>query len=166
MNTTTSTSRILGEAKRKVSPPTEEELTDPRRAYYYAINVIGGRWPEGEAAIAMSPTWAYPYARNVIGGRWPEGEAAIAKSPNDAYSYAKEVLKGRWPEAERPEAEAAIATSSWWGYRYARDVIGGRFPEGEPAIATEPRLAKLYLKQFPEAKLEWAMNGWIDWLDL
>ena len=83
MNTTTSTSRILGEAKRKVSPPTEEELTDPRRAYYYAINVIGGRWPEAEATIAKSPDYA-----------------------------------------------------------------------------------KFYLEAFPEAKLEWAMNGLIDWLDL
>ena len=64
------------------------------------------------------------------------------------------------------EGEVAIAKDPYWAFNYARYNIKGRFPEGEPAIATEPRLAKLYLKQFPEAKLEWAMNGWIDWLDL
>jgi hypothetical protein len=31
---------------------------------------------------------------------------------------------------------------------------------------TNPHLAKSYLELFPEAKLEWIMNGWIDWLDL
>jgi len=46
--------RILGEAK-KVRPPTEREQTDPYWAYTYAINVIGGRWPEGEAVIATDP---------------------------------------------------------------------------------------------------------------
>jgi hypothetical protein len=109
MNTTTSTSRILGEAKRKVRPPTEKELTDPH--------------------------WAHHYARDVIEGRFPEGEAAIATVP-------------------------ALA------YYYARDIIGGRFPEGEAAIATDPLWTKLYLKAFPEAKLTFAMNGWLDWLDL
>jgi hypothetical protein len=27
-------------------------------------------------------------------------------------------------------------------------------------------VTQTYLELFPEAKLEWAMNGWIDWLDL
>ena len=80
MNTT---DRILGEAKRKVRPPTEKELTDPGLAYLYA-----------------------------------------------------------------------------------RDVIRGRWPEGEPAIATSPYYSKEYLELFPQARLEFAMNGWIDWLDL
>ena len=44
--------------------------------------------------------------------------------------------------------------------------LGGRFPEGEAAIATDPQAAYSYLKAFPDAKLEWAMNGWLDWLDL
>jgi hypothetical protein len=108
MNTT---DRILGEAKRKVRPPTEKEQTDPLNAYYYAKDVIGGRFPEGEAAIATDPRWAHEYARDVIGGRWPEGEAAIATGPDPYYTLA-------------------------------------------------------YLGLFPEAKLEWAMNGWLDWLDL
>jgi hypothetical protein len=41
-------------------------------------------------------------------------------------------------------------------------------PEGEKAIATSgnEEAIKAYAKKFPEAKLEWAMNGWLDWLDL
>jgi hypothetical protein len=109
MNTTTSTSRILGEAKRKVRPPTEKDLTNPY--------------------------WANDYARHVLKGRFPEGEAAIATDPYVAYVYARDVLKGR-------------------------------FPEGEAAIATDEYCANQYLIEFPEAKLTFAMNGWLDWLDL
>ena len=97
--------RILGES---VRPPTEREQTDPYFAYRYARYVIGGRWPEAEAAIATKPEWAYHYARYVIEGRWPEGE---------------------------------------------------------PAIATDPYWAERYIKRFPEAKREWTMRGWLDWLD-
>jgi hypothetical protein len=81
--------------------------------------------------------------------------------PRSAFNYAKYVLKGRFPEGE-----AAIATDdTYYAYEYARDVIGGRFPEGEAVIATDPYRAKDYLEAFPEAKLEWAINGWLDWLD-
>ena len=94
--------------------------------------------------------------------RFPEAEAAIAKDPLWAYSYASQVLKGRWPEGE-----PAIATNSFTALYYAKDVIKGRWPEGEEAIATStPEFVKYYLEKFPEAKLEWAMNGWLDWLDL
>jgi hypothetical protein len=126
------TSRIIGEAIE----------TDPQAAYYYAKDVLNGRFPEGEAAIAKDTRWSYYYARDVIGGRWPRGEAAIAKDPQDAY----------------------------FAYLYARDVLKGRFPKGEPAIAKDNYYAPLYvqhiLKEFPEAKLEWVLKGWLDWLDL
>ena len=65
----------------------------------------------------------------------------------------------------RPPTEKEL-THPRSAYNYAKDVIGGRFPECEEAIAKDPDYAKLYLEQFPEAKLEWAMNGLIDWLDL
>jgi hypothetical protein len=77
--------------------------TSPYSAYHYAREVIGGRWPEGEAAIATSPYSAYYYARDVIGGRWPEGEAAIATSPD----YAKFYLK------QFPEAKLEWAMNGW-----------------------------------------------------
>ena len=65
-----------------------------------------------------------------------------------------------------PEGEAVIATDPYWAYMYARHIIGGRWPEGEATIAKDPIWAEKYLELFPEAKLEWAMNGWLDWLDL
>jgi hypothetical protein len=70
------------------------ELTDPYWAYYYALYVIKGRWPEAEATIAKNPEWAYYYAANVIGGRWPEAEAAIANS-DYKYMYLK-----KFPDAK------------------------------------------------------------------
>jgi hypothetical protein len=81
--------------------------------------------------------------------------------PYQAHRYAEYVIRGRFPEGE-----AAIATVPAPAYYYARDIIGGRFPEGEAAIAKDPPYAELYLKAFPVSKLEWAMNGWLDWLDL
>ena len=93
--------RILGESK--VRPPTEEELTDPHRAYDYAINVIGGRWPEAEETLART-------------------------------------LKD--------------TSGSEWGEEFTdRDAVN--------------ELVRTYIKAFPEvSKLEWVMNGWLDWLDL
>ena len=73
--------------------------------------------------------------------------------------YAKEVIKGRWPEGE-----AAILRDPGTSVRYARDIIKGRWPEAEEAIATStPEFVKYYLEKFPEAKLSWAMKGWLDW---
>jgi hypothetical protein len=127
-----SVDRILGEAK--VRPPTKRELTDPEQAYWYAKDIIKGRWPEGEAAISKHPYWAYYYARDVIKGRWPEGESTIAKDSQEAYWYAKDIINGRWPEGEE-----AIANSDY------KDE---------------------YLIHFPDAKDDWAVNGWLDWLDI
>jgi hypothetical protein len=107
------------------------------------------------------PHGAYFYAEEKLRmGRFPEGEPAIATDPYWAYMYARHIIKGRWPEAE-----ATIATSPW-GFPYAWHVIGGRWPEGEATIAKDPIWAEKYLELFPEAKLEWVMNGWLDWLDL
>ena len=85
--------RILGEAKAKVRPPTEQELTGPENAYFYARGIIKGRWPEGEEAIAQVPYYRYRYAMDVIGGRWPEAEETIAKS-----EYKNKYLKA-FPDA-------------------------------------------------------------------
>ena len=106
------------------------------------------------------PEKAYFYAeRRMV--RFPEGEAAIATDPYWAYHYARHVIKGRFPEGE-----ATIAKDPLDAINYAWNVIGGRWPEGEATIAKDPTWAKKYLIRFPDAKLEWAMNGWLDWLDL
>jgi hypothetical protein len=78
-----------------------------------------------------------------------------------AYWYAKDVLKGRFPEGEK-----AIATDPVVSYAYARDVLKARFQEGEVAIVAHPSCVTNYLRLFPEAKLDWAMNGLIDWTEL
>ena len=110
MNTSNTTSRILGEAKR---PPTEMELNDPQQAYKYARDIIEGRWPEGEAAMAKDPFSAYYYAMDVIKDPFPEGEAAIATDSYGAYYYAKYAIKGRFPEGE-----ATIAKDTKYSKKY------------------------------------------------
>jgi len=44
-------------------------------------------------AIASDPHWAYYYAHDIIKGRFPEGEKAIASDPKWASAY-KEFLNG------------------------------------------------------------------------
>ena len=82
-------------------------------------------------------------------------------TPHWAFNYARYDMKGRFPEGE-----AALATDPKWAHFYARDVLKGRFPEAESVIATHEWAADQYLREFPQARLEWVMNGWIDWLDL
>jgi hypothetical protein len=83
--------------------------------------------------------------------------------PDLAYSYAQDVIKGPWPKGEK-----AIARYPYPAYNYAKYILKGRFPAGEKAIALSYSGApwrEEYLEKFPEAKLEWIMNGWLDWLD-
>lgn len=90
-------------------------VQDPQGASVYAIEAIGGRWPEAESAIAQDTWAAFNYARWAIRGRWPEGEKVIAQDPDFATSYAHDVIKGRWPEAE-----LVIAQNSGAARRYNR----------------------------------------------
>ena len=83
------------------------------------------------------------------------------RHPYLALLYAEWVIKGRWPEAE-----AVIAKDPMAAYYYAEAVLKGRFPEGEATIAKDPDYSTLYIYAFPEVKLEWAINGWLDWTDL
>jgi hypothetical protein len=157
---------------------------DPVWAYQIAAD-SGKRFLPGEKAISRHPEMAYQYAKNIIRGRWPEGEAAIKRDPFKAYYYAKDTLKDRWPEAEKyiirndtaaglytfnvihgpwPEAEEAIAKDSVYAILYAEKILKGRFFAGEKTIANSSQRDR-YLRSFPEARDDWAMNGWIDWLD-
>ena len=72
--------------------------TDPYYAYYYARQIINGRWLEAEKIIINDPIWAYEYAQNIIKGRWKEAENIIAKDPFYAFFYAKNIMKGKLPE--------------------------------------------------------------------
>lgn len=64
-----------------------------------------------------------------------------------------------------PSEEAIIAKDPEVAYLYAKNVLKDRFLEGEAAIASSEYYKKVYLEAFPDAKDDWAMNGWIDWLD-
>jgi hypothetical protein len=121
----------------------------PSLAYYYAKNVIGDRWSEGESAIAKDAELAYYYARSIIKDRWPEVEPVIMKDPYLAYYYAKDVIGGRWPEAE-PEIANMSEEDTELAYNYAKDVIGGRWPEAEPEIAKDIKWAYMYAKSIIE----------------
>ena len=85
------------------------ELSSPERAYWYAIGVIQGRFPQGEAVIAQDAGYAYHYALHIIRGRFPQGEEAIAQDAGYAYWYAIYVIKDRFPEGEAVIAQAPMS---------------------------------------------------------
>ena len=128
-------------------------MRNPGEAYYYAKDVIKGRWPEAEPYIiqgansndkfSIGISIIVNYARDIIGGRWPEAEPVIMKNPEYAYQYARDVIGGRWPKAE-----PYIMKDPVWALFYARDVIGGRWPEAEPVIMKSPRRSAEYAKLF------------------
>jgi len=73
-------------------------LKDAFYSYFYAKDVIEGRWEKGEAIISKDTFYSYYYALHVIKGRWEPGEAAISKNAHYSCRYAKEVIKGRLPD--------------------------------------------------------------------
>ena len=64
-------------------------LKNPKWAYWYAYEVIKGRWEEAEPFIIKDPQYAYRYSRNIIKGRFKEAEPFFMKDPHEAYMYAK-----------------------------------------------------------------------------
>jgi hypothetical protein len=99
-------------------PPTQHELTDPKAAFYYARDVIKGRWEQGEPIIATAPQWAYSYAISVIKERFELGEATIATVSVCAYWYALYVINGRFELGE-----SIISTDGYFAYEYAKDFL-------------------------------------------
>lgn len=128
------------------------KANSPSTAFHYANEVLNGRFPEGEAAIATSVEYSYEYALDVLRGRFPEGEAIIATNGEYAYRYALKILKKRFPQGE-----PAIAKSAMASYHYAIHVVRGRFPEGEAAIGEDNNYAEDYAVKvikgrFPEGE--------------
>lgn len=95
----------------------------PANAYYYALNVIKGRWPEAEPWIMKAPYYAYKYAQLFIKGRWPEAEPYIIKNISIANMYVKNIIKERCPEIEH---RLAGTTASLY---YVNDILGGNWGE-------------------------------------
>jgi len=73
---------------------------DAGYSYYYAINIIKGRWELGEPTISKDVYYSYIYAKDVVKGRWELGEPIIRKNANTYYSYcyARYVIKGKLPD--------------------------------------------------------------------
>ncbi len=88
----------------------------------YARGVIKGRFELGEPAICKSSEYSCLYAEHVIGGRFQLGEAAISKDAKYAELYAKYFMKGNWTP------ELAVMCPCWL-YLYAKDVSKGRLPK-------------------------------------
>ena len=73
-------------------------IKDPRWAFYYARDIIKGRWKEAEQYIIEDSGWSYWYARDIIKGRWIEAEQHIINDSASVYLYARDVIKGKLPE--------------------------------------------------------------------
>jgi hypothetical protein len=106
-----------------------EMARNANTALRFARDVLKGRFPEGETALATEPQLAYLYARDVLKGRFPAAEAILATDQYYAYVYAENVLHGRFPLGER-----VIADHPGVAAMYARTILKGRFPAAEQRV--------------------------------
>ena len=71
-----------------MTPRQKRIYKDPEKAVAWATK-HQQRFPEAEAAIATDSWDAYYYASDILKGRFPEGEPAMAKDPDIAERYLK-----------------------------------------------------------------------------
>lgn len=88
-------------------------ISNPKEAYYYAADILGGRFPEGEAAIATEALPSLWYAQFVLSGPFPAGEDAISEKGHRAFIYATHILHSRFPAGE-----PAIAADDYYAPLY------------------------------------------------
>jgi len=69
----------------------------PYEVYDKALS-LGKRIPKLEPFILKDAYWSYWYAKDVIKGRFISGEAVISKNARYSYWYALYVIKGRLPD--------------------------------------------------------------------
>ena len=72
-------------------------LQNEQYSFYYARDIIKGRWEEAEKIISTDPLYSYHYARDVIKRRFLEGEKIIANHLYYSYLYARNIIKGMFP---------------------------------------------------------------------
>lgn len=122
----------------------------------YAVNVVKGRWPQGEKAILKNPSAIIDYVAKVLKERWPEAETTfikeVAKEPrgNDgdhygwtsrALQYSKSMKLGRWKEIEpsliaqsnvaADKSHFSTSQATYYVENYIRDTLDQRWPEFE-----------------------------------
>ena len=117
---------------------------DPYYACFYATDILHGRFPLGEKAIATNAPQSFTYARDALHGPFKLGEDMISKSPLYAFMYAEEVLKHKWLKGE-----PAIAKSAVCAYEYATRILKKAFPAGEASFEDSPYY-KLRYNEFLE----------------
>ena len=69
---------------------------DAEYSYYYARNVLRGRFELGETTISKDSLCSVEYARDVIHDRFHMGEESISTDARCSYIYALEILKNRF----------------------------------------------------------------------
>ena len=160
MRPVTTTDRILGEAespwtswvKAGVRPPDEYERKSAKLAFKYCQNVLKSTCPELEPVIALSPDWAYNYSVYLVGYRWPEAEKTILADNYWGSHYVHYWLNDYFEEVSLTPPDLRPPK---------------RWKEAEEHLAyASPWVINKYVSLFPEAKWEWAVNGWIDWTDI
>jgi len=72
--------------------------------------------------------------------------------------HIKAALNGK--KTNNPEVLKALLEKPVWAYTYATKAMKSRWPEAEEIIA-KSNLKNDYVKAFPDAKLEWALKGWV-----
>lgn len=97
--------------------------------YWYALEVLKGKFTIGEDAISMNGLYSYWYARDIIRGRFILGEESISRTVSHSFYYADSALLGRFVLGEK-----VISTDAWYSYMYASTVLRNRFKLGEKMI--------------------------------
>jgi len=157
----------------------EKLITNPSSIFFYAQDVIGGRWKEKESVIAKDPRHAVLYAQEVIKGPFPEAEKEILESPwyYEYFTFATgasrslasqlasqfpsdmtvgEVLKiidnGRNADFEKKLLSSTHNQSkAVW---YAVNVLKGRWPEMEEKIKKSPKWSVAYARDVLKGRWE------------
>ena len=68
-------------------------ITDPKWSYYYAKDVIKGRFDEAKHTIASDPLWAFWYAKDILCNPFEECHYVIfnSKYKNEYIGFLKSI---------------------------------------------------------------------------
>ena len=67
----------------------EQIASNPQTAYYFAKEVVKGKWELGEKAISKTPRTAFYYALVCLRGPFELGKYTIEQSHQFKYRYAR-----------------------------------------------------------------------------
>ena len=93
-----------------------------KEAFFHALNVIKGRWPEGEEVISQDAGYSYYYAFHVLKDRFPEGEEKISRSTYYSFLYAREIIKGKLPDWWHNKM-VLLSAEDKWAKRYCLEFL-------------------------------------------